>query len=295
MKVNQDAYITNPHIMGLRHCHFFAVCDGHGTNGREVSSFLKHRLPQTLEANLKEMTAGVNLAQYPDTKIIQKAFLETFAQTNEEVANIGHDVRFSGSTCVSLLTYGRNLYLGNVGDSRAIIVKAAEAQEGGKFAILRKLTQEECTCEQLTRDHKPDDPDEMEVILNAGGRIDSYRDSQGNKVGPERVWLLHEDIPGLAMSRSFGDQVASRVGVNAVPELFFRRLGPGDKIIVMASDGVWEFMENQEVADIVYPFFLQKNAEGAAECLVRAAFKRWKKEENVIDDITCIVIFLDIK
>lgn len=45
-KQNQDAYLTNPHIMGLRHCHFFSVCDGHGTNGREVSTFMKHTLPQ---------------------------------------------------------------------------------------------------------------------------------------------------------------------------------------------------------------------------------------------------------
>jgi serine/threonine protein phosphatase PrpC len=44
-KQNQDAYLTNPHIMGLRHCHFFAVCDGHGTNGREVSNFMKQVLP----------------------------------------------------------------------------------------------------------------------------------------------------------------------------------------------------------------------------------------------------------
>jgi serine/threonine protein phosphatase PrpC len=147
----------------------------------------------------------------------------------------------------------------------------------------------------LTRDHKPDDPEEMEMILKAGGRIDSYRDHAGNKVGPERVWLKTEDIPGLAMSRSFGDQVATRVGVNAVPELGNIRLMPEDKVIVIASDGVWEFLENQDVANIVYPFFLQKNAEGAAENLVRAAFKQWKREENVIDDITCIVIFLDIK
>jgi len=97
------------------------------------------------------------------------------------------------------------------------------------------------------------------------------------------------------MSRSFGDLVAQRVGVNAVPELSNVRLGPQDKVIVIASDGVWEFLENIDVANIVYPFFLQKNAEGAAENLVRAAFKQWKKEESVIDDITCIVIFLDIK
>ena len=97
------------------------------------------------------------------------------------------------------------------------------------------------------------------------------------------------------MSRSFGDQVAAKVGVNAVPEITELRMNSQDKVIILASDGVWEFLENQAVADIVYPYFLQRNAEGAAENLVRAAFKQWKKEENVIDDITCIVIFLDIK
>ena len=104
-----------------------------------------------------------------------------------------------------------------------------------------------------------------------------------------------EDIPGLAMSRSFGDQVAQRCGVNAIPEISELRLTSSDKFIILASDGVWEFLGNQTVADIVYPFYLKKNAEGAAESLVRAAFKEWKSQENVIDDITCIVIFLDIK
>lgn len=89
--------------------------------------------------------------------------------------------------------------------------------------------------------------------------------------------------------------MAARVGVNAIPEIKEFTLTPDDKIIVLASDGVWEFLENQDVANIVYPYFLQKNAEGAAESLVRAAFKRWKREESVIDDITCIIVFLDVK
>ena len=96
----------------------------------------------------------------------------------------------------------------------------------------------------LSRDHKPDDPEEYKVIVAAGGRVDSYRDGNNRKVGPERVWLKHEDIPGLAMSRSFGDLVAARVGVNCVPEFGERRLTPSDKVIILASDGVWEFLEN---------------------------------------------------
>lgn len=60
-----------------------------------------------------------------------------------------------------------------------------------------------------------------------------------------RVWLKHEDIPGLAMSRSFGDAMAARVGVHAVPEVTFFELELEDKVIVIASDGVWEFLDNQ--------------------------------------------------
>ena len=108
----------------------------------------------------------------------------------------------------------------------------------------------------LTRDHKPNDPTECQRIVQAGGRVDSYRDLNGNKIGPDRVWLKEEDLPGLAMSRSFGDQVAGTVGVIAEPECREVTLTPDDKVIVLASDGVWEFMTNEEVANTVYPYFL---------------------------------------
>ena len=69
-----------------------------------------------------------------------------------------------------------------------------------------------------------------------------------------------------------------------------------DKFIVLASDGVWEFLSNDDVAQIVYPFFEKRNAEGAAEALVRESYLRWKQEEDdIIDDITCVIIFLDVK
>ena len=54
-------------------------------------------------------------------------------------------------------------------------------------------------------------------MIKCNGRIDSFRDHDKNPVGPLRVWLKDEDIPGLAMTRSFGDEVASRVGVIAEP------------------------------------------------------------------------------
>lgn len=180
---------------------------------------------------------------------------------------------------------GRKLYVANIGDSRGIVIKSAGPNADPQA----------CTCLALSRDHKPDDKEEADRILANNGRIDSYRDHNGNPLGPLRVWLKTEDVPGLAMTRSFGDSVAHSVGCNALPEMDEYQFTKDDKVVVIASDGVWEFLENIDVAKIVYPFYLQKNAEGAAENLVRASFKRWRKEESVIDDITCIVIFLDVK
>ena len=67
--------------------------------------------------------------------------------------------------------------------------------------------------------------------------------------GPCRVWLGHMDVPGLAMSRSLGDAIAHTAGVSSEPEFFeyeFNR-GREDLILVTASDGLWEFMSDQEV------------------------------------------------
>lgn len=66
-------------------------------------------------------------------------------------------------------------------------------------------------------------------------------------MGPARVWLKNEDLPGLAMSRSLGDFVAASVGVIADPEFTDFNLSHDDKFLVIGSDGVFEFLSNEEV------------------------------------------------
>lgn len=58
---------------------------------------------------------------------------------------------------------------------------------------------------------------EAQRILKAGGRVEPFRDFDGGFIGPSRVWLMNQDIPGLAMSRSIGDVVAASVGVTSHP------------------------------------------------------------------------------
>lgn len=114
----------------------------------------------------------------------------------------------------------------------------------------------------------------------------------GNQLGPLRVWHLREDIPGLAMTRSFGDYAAAAVGVINTPEILEMNLVQGDLFIILASDGVWEFVSNEEAAAIILPFYKQNSAEKAAEAIVKESMKRWQREDSSIDDITCIIIFL---
>ena len=64
--------------------------------------------------------------------------------------------------------------------------------------------------------------------------MEACRDQLGHEIGPQRVWLLHQDVPGLAMTRSFGDLVAASVGVIPAPETKVRELVESDKFMIIA-------------------------------------------------------------
>jgi serine/threonine protein phosphatase PrpC len=64
-----------------------------------------------------------------------------------------------------------------------------------------------------------------------------------------------------------------------------------DKFMVLASDGVWEFLTNDEIIDIVVPFWHNNDLKGACNSIVKESVLAWEREEESIDDITCIVVF----
>ena len=68
------------------------------------------------------------------------------------------------------------------------------------------------------------------------------------------------------------------------------------KAVIIASDGLWEFVSNDTIADIVVPFIANKDCNGATKKLVDEAFKAWTKDGGVVcDDITIIVVMFDIQ
>ena len=252
------------------------ICDGHGMFGQGVSTFLVNNLPQNL--NNIFLNQNINNISSSNITTLSENILSTFITTNEQLTQDDRiDSAFSGSTCVSLIYTPTRLICINVGDSRCIL---------GKF------DGEKWKSQNLSRDHKPNINGEKERILKNGGRVEAYRDNEGNYVGPDRVWLQGGDLPGLAMSRSFGDEVAHLVGVITEPEIVEYYFCKEDKFIILGSDGLWEFINSEECVEIVKDFYLEKNIEGALTYLYKEASKRWILEEEIIDDITILIAFL---
>ena len=63
------------------------------------------------------------------------------------------------------------------------------------------------------------------------------------------------------MSRSFGDNVSKAVGVSSEAEVVRMKLDKRDKFILLASDGVWEFVTNQEVLQLIVPYYKEGKLE----------------------------------
>ncbi|CAG9329833.1 unnamed protein product [Blepharisma stoltei] len=275
-KVNQDNFFEHPCVAGYNDLHLFGVCDGHGMFGGEVSGYVKKRLPEML-------------AKHPEIysdpkKVIEKSVIEV----NEELKRINIDVSFSGTTLIFVLIKGSVLYCANVGDSRALI--ARQVNDTGNTTTSGRHWMSIV----LSRDHKPDEKDESARIFQWGGRVESYQDENGNPLGPARVWLRNQDLPGLAMSRSLGDAVAASVGVICEPEILEFQMTPEDKFIVLGSDGVFEFISNEDIVKTAVPYWRINDSKGVCEALAKFAHDRWVTEEEVIDDITAVCVFLNI-
>jgi len=260
-KTNQDncfafeKYITEDQSL-------FGAMDGHGPHGHLVSGYVKQHLPIILVNHLTT------------EKDVKRALTSGFVEVDKSLGNSRIDCEFSGSTAVVSYLKGKTLTTAWVGDSRGVLGR--EAKKGQWEAI------------DLTSDHKPTNTEEKARILRSNGRVERLVDEMGQPMGPYRVWLQYAWIPGLAMSRALGDVLAHQVGVTSEPDHSIVEIQPQDKFIVLASDGVWEFISSKEAVDIVAQY---DSAEESCRQLVDEAYQRWlTEEEGVVDDITAVVV-----
>uniref|UniRef100_A0A804MRY5 protein-serine/threonine phosphatase n=1 Tax=Zea mays TaxID=4577 RepID=A0A804MRY5_MAIZE len=192
------------------------VFDGHGPHGHLVARRVRDALPLKLMAAVRESKPGLDMA----AAAWRKAFARAYKAMDKDLrSHATLDCFCSGSTAVTVLKLGSDLYMANIGDSRAVL---GSRDGGGMVAV------------QLTVDLKPDVPSEAERIKKCRGRVFALQDE------PEvpRVWLPFDDAPGLAMARAFGDFCLKDYGVISVPEFFHWSLTEKDQFVILASDGL---------------------------------------------------------
>ena len=98
-------------------------------------------------------------------------------------------------------------------------------------------------------------------------------------------------IPRNTMSRSIGDFIPSTLGVVPEPKFIEDTLDKDTKFIFAASDGVWEFLDNETVRDIAMPYYEKNDQNGACKELIKKSTEWWNKEDIIVDDITAVVVF----
>ena len=291
-KVNQDNFfIFKNFVQGFDNI-FMGVCDGHGYYGHEVSGFIKENLPMNL--NHLIISEKLNVLTDDLSSVIKRAFI---SENKSLLRNKQIDSDLSGSTCISVIYTPKKLIIANVGDSRCFLGKCIEKEnleETGDNILEENKKKVKWIAENLSRDHKPTITEEAERILKVGGRIRPMKDEDGEFIGPLRVYMKDRDMPGLAMTRSFGDYFGSTAGVIPEPEVTEYFFKPEDKFMVLASDGLFEFMESQEIVDIIKDYYNKNDIVGCCEYLYKESTRRWlQEEEDTIDDITIILVFFD--
>eukprot|EP00245_Coleochaete_scutata_P000991 TRINITY_DN11216_c0_g1_i1.p1 TRINITY_DN11216_c0_g1~~TRINITY_DN11216_c0_g1_i1.p1 ORF type:complete len:280 (+),score=49.72 TRINITY_DN11216_c0_g1_i1:261-1100(+) len=191
-----------------------------------------------------------NLVSHPkfhsDTKI---AIVETYKQTDMDyLRSENGQSRDAGSTASTAVLVGKRLLVANVGDSRAVICR------GGKALA-------------LSLDHKPNRSDERQRIEDAGGVV---------------MWAGTWRVGGvLAVSRAFGDRLLKRF-VIPEPEIQEEVISTEDEFLVLASDGLWDVVSNQDAVSIGQSL---SDPQEVARKLTEEAYRR-----GSADNITCVVI-----
>jgi serine/threonine protein phosphatase PrpC len=277
--LNQDSWTV---LQVTDNFSIYGVFDGHGPDGHHISNFVKDHLPRIIlqDVQFKEwMQAEVGSSQRDLTTVlglVKGAFGTVQAKVAEAADKGQFDAYHAGSTAtICIYDHKTQKYLvAHVADSTCVL---------GKFNR---------TAKALTRDHKPELDDERARIEGAGGQVifDGYAN--------HRVYDKTGEAPGMNMSRCLGDLHAHRdCGVIAEPETKILEVGPDDSVLLLCSDGVWEFIEPDAAVSLVMPFYKKGQATQAAEKLSKLAWDRWMKEEKgaVVDDITVICVFLNKK
>ncbi|CAO1948529.1 unnamed protein product [Urochloa humidicola] len=260
----EDAYsVINGKNGGASQLAFYGVFDGHG--GRVAVDFVSQRLGENVISAVlaaEVNTHGEASSAEEEHGTVSAAIKAAYLATDSELLAQHQDA--SGGACATTaVVKGGDLYVAHVGDCRSVL-----SRDGGAAAA-------------LTADHTCASDVERERIERGGGFVS--RSGSG-------VWRVQGS---LAVSRSFGDAGLKR-WVLAEPEVSRVPLTAGCEFVVIASDGLWDKVSNQEAVDVVSRG--RRNAAvGTAADVARscAELVELARRRGGRDDVTVMVVDLE--
>ena len=257
-KINQDTYMILPeNILSENEIKLkiFGIFDGHGEYGDIISNEVKNYFIEFFS----------NLDCYSDEnydKICYNNYKELFILFDNIDKKLHKKYKLkqtcfnSGTTAHLVLLFTNKILTINIGDSKSILI-----YDKNNNII------------QLNTCHNPEMEEEKKRIEKNGGEIGR--------------------VDWADFGRSFGDFISEPLGVFSIPDIKeynfdFRK----SKILMIATDGIWEFLSNEKVKDILIPFYEENNINGAMNKIIDVARKLWKiKNPEYIDDLSSILIF----
>ncbi|CAN1833390.1 Probable protein phosphatase 2C 33 [Linum perenne] len=291
--VNQDAMVFWENFGPSEDMIFCGVFDGHGPSGHLVAKKVRDSLPLKLRAQweldctsselgrtgltecpIQLDSTGKKEMQNDNVSTFKDSFLKAFKAMDKELQVHPYiDCFCSGTTAVTVIKQGQDLVIGNVGDSRAVLAT--------------RNTDNLLSAVQLTEDLKPSLPRELERIKMSKGRVFALP----NEPDVARIWLPNSNSPGLAMARAFGDFCLKDYGLISIPDITHHRITDKDEFVVLATDGVWDVISNDDVVNIVGSV----PPSSAAQTLVDSAHQAWriKYPTSKTDDCAAVCLFLN--
>ena len=241
----EDYYISLPSFANDISKSYFAIFDGH--SGYEVAKYCKENLHKIFAKNLYETTFNV-----------KDSLINSFNLIDKEIEKLNYQKEIGSTATVLFLykeydtKYNKNIRyyaVANVGDSKCYLIK--------KNSIIK-----------LTYDHKCSDEKEVERIKKNGGIV-----FYGRVFGT------------LMLTRSIGDREMKKYGVCSQPFVKIEQIdNDNDKFIVLASDGVWDVVNEDELINICNE---NLNSNDICKKIIQIS-----KERDTRDNVSCIVIKL---
>ncbi|GFP82341.1 probable protein phosphatase 2c 4 [Phtheirospermum japonicum] len=292
---------------------------------------LDRRLKEQLDKNRSRASGSTNHAD------VLKALSQALRKTEEAYLDVADkmvmenpELSLMGSCVLVMLMKGEDMYVMNVGDSRAVLAQNKEPDIWSQD--LERISEEtlydlEAFDEdmpnsipglialQLTMEHSTSIEEEVTRIRN------EHRDDTSA--------LVNDRVKGsLKVTRAFGagflkqpkwndallevfriDFIGTSPYINCLPSLYHHRLGPRDRFLILSSDGLYQYFTNEEAVSEV-ELFISWSPEGdpaqhlVEELLFRAAKRAGMDFHELLeipqgdrrryhDDVSIIVISLE--